>query len=94
MSGRVTPMLPHEQSFADAIGLDIFARAEAAGISASLLVVILGRIAGLAVCAADIDGARRDAVLREMRREAEVMARDADRVRGAVIAFLMEEGHA
>mgnify|MGYP007051630243 CR=1 FL=1 len=94
MTGRVTPMLPHEARFADAIGNDVIARAEAAGISAGLLVILLGRIAGLVVSAAGIDGARRDAVLREMRREAEAMARDADGVRGAVSAMLLEEGHA
>lgn len=94
MSGNTRPLLPNEAQFADALGHDVLAKAEAAGIGPGLLVLLLGRIAGLTLSAAEIDGRERDEALRAMRREAEDMARRADSVRGDVATLLMEGGHA
>ena len=94
MSARTAPLPPDHVAFADALGCDVVTRAEAAGISAGLLVLLLGRIAGLTVSAAAIDGSGRDEVLRAMHAEAEAMARLSDEVRERAVTFVMEEGRA
>lgn len=94
MSGAQV-MSPVEAAFASRLSHDVLACADAVGISPAMLCVVLGRIAGLAVSAAYIDGRDRVRAFRAMDESATEMARESDRVRDRVIAAaVMEGGHA
>ncbi|KAA0571094.1 hypothetical protein [Azospirillum sp. Sh1] len=94
MSGAQA-MSPVEAAFASRLSHDVLACADAVGISPTMLCIVLGRIAGLAVSAAYIDGQDRVRTFRAMDESATEMARESDRVRDRVIAAaVMEGGHA
>lgn len=93
--GGARTMSRAEADFANRLSHDVLGRADAVGISPAVLCIILGRIAGLAVSAAYVDGRDRVRAFRAMDESATEMARESDRVRDRVIAAaVMEGGHA